>query len=68
MEKYGKYNHILLNIASDCVINEYLINEKKLPPISNGLITAKSLKDAYNVDYKPREDTQFTLYEKLLAA
>ena len=63
-EKVGKYNHYLLNIASDCVINDYLsaIRKKEIP---NGLITPEYLHDTYGVDYNRKEDTQFSLYMKL---
>lgn len=66
--KLGSCDHYLMNIASDCVINEYLNTQRdfKLPFPTKGLVTAKLLKDQYNVDYNPREDTQISLYMKLL--
>jgi len=65
-EQYGEegYNHDLLNIASDCVINDYLFYyRKKARP--NDLITPEYLKEKYNVEYERKNDTQFTLYVKL---
>jgi len=60
-----KYNHQVLNIASDCVINDYLerIRKKELP---EGVWTPKHLKEKYDVEYDHRHDTQYTLYLKLL--
>lgn len=67
-KKIGSCDHYVMNIASDCVINEYLHTQRdfKLPFPTKGLITAKLLKDEYNVDYNPREDTQVSLYMKLI--
>lgn len=62
------YDHDLLNIASDCVINDYLASietkHKKEPIIG---VTPKWLKDSYGVEYNRRIDTQKSLYLKLLA-
>ena len=60
-----KYDHYVLNVASDCVINDYLsaIRKKTAPP--NG-ITPEYLKETYGVEYDRKVDTQFTLYLKLL--
>ena len=60
-----EYNHYVLNIASDCVINDYLIYYRKKTPFPNG-ITPEYLKDNYGIDYDRKKDTQFTLYLKLL--
>ena len=63
----GECNHGLLNIASDCVINEYLA--KDMPAgklIPSGLITANLLKKEYGVEYSRKNDTQYSLYLKLL--
>lgn len=62
----GSCDYQLLNIASDCVINEYLTrvaSDGKLPPI-NG-ITAKYIEDTYGVKYSMKTDTQYSLYCKL---
>jgi len=64
-----EYIHELLNIASDCVINDYLVfyRKKTIPGgPDGGLVTPKSLYDKFGVDYNRREDTQYTLYMKLL--
>lgn len=60
-----EYNHKLLNIASDCVINDYLrsIRKKEAPEIG---IMPEVLKEKFDIDYDRRTDTQFTLYLKLL--
>lgn len=67
-KEFGKCDHYLMNIASDCVINEYLHIQRdfKLPFPTDGLITAKSIKTDYGVDYNPRSDTQTSLYMKLI--
>ena len=61
----GKCDHQILNIASDCVINDYLSHiRKKDEP--NGLVTPEYLKEQFDVDYNRKEDTQYTLYLKLI--
>ena len=66
-KEIGWCDHMLLNIASDCVINDYLYYyRKKERP--DGLITPDLLEDKYGVVYNRREDTQYTLYLKLLEA
>lgn len=64
-EKYGDYDHMVLNIASDCVINDYLyaIRKKERP---DDLITPELIKEQFGVDYDRKYDTQFTLYEKIM--
>ena len=62
----GECDFQLLNIASDCVINEYLANNcnhAKMPPIAG--ITAKVIKDDYGIDFNIKADTQRSLYDKL---
>lgn len=62
-----EYDHELLNIASDCVINDYLMYIKKQNKlVPDDLITPESLKKNYNVEYNRKVDTQFTLYKKML--
>ena len=60
-----KYNHDLLNIASDCVINEFIMNNmgRKMP---KNLIDTEAIKSNFGVDYDRSKDTQFSLYVKLL--
>ena len=60
-----KYDHALLNIASDCVINDYLSYYRKKQHPDN-LITPEYLKEQYDVTYDRKVDTQYTLYLKLL--
>jgi len=60
-----KYNHYVLNVASDCVINDYLsfIRKKEIP---DNLITPEYLKQQFDVEYDRKRDTQYTLYLKLI--
>lgn len=60
-----KYNHKLLNFASDCVINDYLYYyRKKERP--DDLITPEYIKETFGVTYDRKVDTQYTLYLKML--
>lgn len=61
----GSYDHYILNIASDCVINDYLSFYRKKTAPDQG-ITPEYLQDKYGVDYDRTEDTQYTLYLKLM--
>lgn len=66
IQKEGhEYNHFILNIASDCVINDYLssIRKKSMP---DGLVTPQYLQENYGVTYDRNKDTQYTLYLKLM--
>lgn len=66
LKKNGiKFDHMLLNIASDCVINDYL-HEYLKKSMPEGLITPKLIKERYGVEYSSKDDTQYTLYLKLL--
>ena len=66
LKKNGiKFDHMLLNIASDCVINDYL-HEYLKKSMPEGLITPKLIKERYGVEYSNKDDTQYTLYLKLL--
>ena len=56
----------IMNIASDCVINEFLMRNLKLEPATDGLVTAKYLSEKYGVSYNHRKDTQTSMYLKLL--
>jgi len=66
LKKEGiKFDHYTLNVASDCVINDYLsfIRKKEMP---KDLITPEYLKEQYGVEYDRKRDTQYTLYLKLI--
>lgn len=67
-KKYGECDHRLMNIAADCVINDYLANIAKSHklPLDVG-IYPETLKNECGIDYDRKVDTQFTLYEKLKA-
>lgn len=69
IQKEGtKYDHDLLNIASDCVINDFLshINNKhKKEPIAG--ITPEYIEKEFGIKYDRKIDTQKSLYLKLLA-
>lgn len=60
-----KYDHTLLNLASDCVINDYLKNIRKKEWIGIG-IDPEYIKKNFDVDYDRKNDTQFGLYVKML--
>jgi len=62
-----EYNHKLLNIASDCVINDYLRTLRKKDPFSEGIFP-ETLKEEFDIDYDRKNDTQYSLYIKLLKA
>lgn len=60
-----EYNHELFNIASDCVINDYLRDMRgKTPP--DGIIFPEDVEKEFGVKYDRSKDTQFSLYIKLL--
>lgn len=66
IEKNGvEYNHNILNIASDCVINDYLAYYRKKTMFEDG-ISPEYLKEKFNVDYDRKTDTQYSLYLKLI--
>ena len=60
-----KFDHYVLNVASDCVINDYLsaIRKKSAP---SEVILPEHLQKQFGVTYDRKVDTQFTLYLKLL--
>ena len=60
-----EYNHMLLNVASDCVINDYLSYYRKKERYEDGIFPEVLEKD-YGVTYDRKKDTQYTLYCKLL--
>lgn len=60
-----EYNHTCLNIASDCVINDYLIAIRK-KSCPDGLVTPELLKKQFGIDFDRTKETQFDLYVKLL--
>ena len=64
-----QYDHELLNIASDCVINDYLdfYRRKQIPGGANGgLVTPESVKNDFGVVYDRSADTQYSLYCKMM--
>lgn len=66
IEKNGvEYNHNILNIASDCVINDYLAYYRKKTMFEDG-VSPEYLKEKFNVEYDRKADTQYSLYLKLL--
>lgn len=60
-----EYNHMILNVASDCVINDYLSFYRKKEMFKDG-VSPEYLKEKYGIDYDRKTDTQYTLYLKLL--
>jgi len=69
-DKLGECDEYILNIASDCVINDFLNTNIhfKLKYPTDGLVTPRSIKDDYGVIFDKRTDTQVSLYEKLIEA
>ena len=66
LKKNGiKFDHTLLNIASDCVINDYLAYYRKKTMFEDG-ISPEYLKEKFNIEYDRKSDTQYSLYLKLL--
>lgn len=63
--KLGYCDTALLNVASDCVINDYLVYYRKKTPPSIGIFP-DVLKKEFGVEYDRKKDTQYTLYLKLL--
>lgn len=61
-----EYNHDLLNIASDCVINDYLKSLRKKEPFNDGIFP-ETIKKEFDIDYDRKTDTQYSLYVKLLS-
>ena len=62
----GSCNHGLMNIASDCVINDFIYNYFNLEYPTTGLVTPEAIKEDFDVDYDRRKDNQYSLYIKLL--
>ena len=60
-----EYDHYLLNVASDCIINEYLRNVRKKEPFENGWYP-EVLEKEFGVKYDSKKDSQYSLYLKLL--
>ena len=59
------FNHDLLNIASDCVINNYIKMNCDLEYPTDFLITPEYIKETYGIEYVPKDDNQYDLYMKL---
>lgn len=60
-----EYDHIILNVASDCVINQYLRDMRKKTPFEGGIFP-ETLEKKFGVDYNYKTDDQFSLYVKLM--
>ena len=65
-KQFGSCDQMVLNIASDCVINDFLHVNKNMPYPTDGLVTPEFIKQKYGVEYDRSRDTQFGLYEKLM--
>ena len=66
-KQYGACDYKLLNYASDCVINDFLYEVLGKPRPAFGIFS-KDIKEAFGVDYNRFEDTQLTLYLKMVVA
>ena len=64
-KKDGSYNHDVLNIASDCVINHYLRDIRHKKAFDKGVFP-ETIKKEFDVEYDPKHDTQLTLYYKIM--
>lgn len=65
--KLGSCNRKLLNIASDCVINDFLstiAKSHKMPPV--GGIFPNVIKEKFGIEYNNKYDTQYSLYMKMI--
>ena len=65
-KEQGHCDHELLNIASDCVINDFIYYAFRLDYPTDGLITPELLEEKFGVEYDSRKDNQASLYMKLL--
>lgn len=66
IKQFGSCDHEVLNIAADCVINDFLHVNKKMPYPIDGLVSPEFIMEHYGVEYDRKRDTQFGLYEKLM--
>lgn len=60
-----EYNHRLLNIAADCIINDFLRRIEKKVPFENGIFPETIEEQFSGIKYNPKKDTQYSLYVKL---
>ena len=60
-----EYNHRLLNIAADCIINDFLRRIEKKVPFENGIFPETIEEQFGGIKYNPKKDTQYSLYVKL---
>ena len=64
-QEKGWCDRFMLNLASDCVINDFLsaVMKKDAP---DSLITPESIKKDFDVEFDRYKDTQYTLYKKMI--
>lgn len=60
-----EYNHRLLNIAADCIINDFLRRIEKKVPFEEGIFPETIEEQFGGIKYNPKKDTQYSLYVKL---
>ena len=60
-----EYDHNVLNIASDCIINHYLRDLRNKTPFDGGIFP-ETIEKETGVKYDYKYDDQFSLYVKLL--
>lgn len=60
-----EFDHYVLNIASDCIINHYLRDFRNKTPFEDGIFPETVEKET-GVKYDYKYDDQFSLYVKLL--
>lgn len=68
IKKFGSYNHKVLNLASDCVINDFLVHVCKKHQNENVLVSPAWILQTFGIKYDRTVDTQYTLYLKLMEA
>ena len=66
VKEYGDYNHYILNVASDCVINDFLKVIMKKASLDDEDVNPEWIKNNFDVEYDRYKDTQYTLYLKLI--
>lgn len=66
-EQGKKFSHFILNVASDCIINNHIKKNYDIDYPTADLITPEYLLEKYNIEYNPKEDNQYDMYMKLYA-
>lgn len=62
----GSCNHTVMNVASDCIINDFVHRFYNLDYPTDGLITPELITDEFKIEFNPKKDNQYSLYKKLI--